>query len=143
MIRHVLVALDTSVRAEKVFGTAVALARAFGSRVTLFRAVAIPPEFPPSGPSSHQDPLAASWGEQAQVNLESMARSAPDLHVTCRVQLATQAWRAILAVADELQADLIVLGSHGYAGWDRILGTTAGKVSNRARCDVLIVHARA
>jgi hypothetical protein len=55
-----------------------------------------------------------------------------------RVQ-ADQPWRAILAAADTVDAELIVLGSHGYHGWDRILGTTAGKIANLAQRNVLIV----
>ena len=41
-----------------------------------------------------------------------------------------------------MKADLIVLGSHGYHGLDRLLGTTAGKVVNLARRNVLVVHGR-
>jgi nucleotide-binding universal stress UspA family protein len=36
--------------------------------------------------------------------------------------------------------DLIVIGSHGYHGLDRVLGTTAARVSNLARRNVLVVH---
>ncbi len=38
--------------------------------------------------------------------------------------------------------DLIVLGSHGYGGIDRLLGTTAAHVANRAERNVLVVHER-
>ena len=54
-----------------------------------------------------------------------------------------QSWRTILEVADEVDADLIVIGSHGYYGIDRVLGTTAGKVANLARRNVLVVHEQA
>lgn len=47
---------------------------------------------------------------------------------------------AILAVADETGADLIVLGSRGMQGARRVLGSVSNKVSHRARCDVLIVQ---
>jgi nucleotide-binding universal stress UspA family protein len=49
-------------------------------------------------------------------------------------------WRKILDAADELDVDLIVMGSHGYGGFDRLLGTTAAQVANRARRNVLVVH---
>lgn len=52
------------------------------------------------------------------------------------------AWKAILATADQEDADLIVIGSHGYHGWDHVLGTTAGKVANVATRSVLVVHTR-
>jgi nucleotide-binding universal stress UspA family protein len=53
-----------------------------------------------------------------------------------------QAWRAILEAGDRLSADLIVIGSHGYGGWDRVLGTTAANVVNRSERSVLVVHDR-
>jgi len=49
----------------------------------------------------------------------------------------------ILAQAEKLEVDLIVLGSHGYRGWDRVLGTTAATIANRSTRNVLVVHAGA
>jgi nucleotide-binding universal stress UspA family protein len=50
----------------------------------------------------------------------------------------------ILEYAREVGADLIVLGSHGWAGFDRlILGSTAEHVLHRADCPVLTVPRRA
>ena len=37
--------------------------------------------------------------------------------------------------------DLIVIGSHGYSGIDRLIGTTAAKVVNHAKQSVLVVRA--
>ncbi|MGH7440334.1 MAG: universal stress protein, partial [Polyangiaceae bacterium] len=48
-------------------------------------------------------------------------------------------WQAISAAAESVGADLIVLGSHGYGGVDRLLGTTAAKVVNHSPCSVLVV----
>jgi len=50
----------------------------------------------------------------------------------------------ILQFADEADIDLIVIGSHGKKGLDRILfGSTALKVIKRANCPVLTVRERA
>ena len=46
----------------------------------------------------------------------------------------------ILHVAEELQVDLIVLGSHGRHGLAALLGSTARTVLNGAKCDVLAVR---
>ena len=43
-------------------------------------------------------------------------------------------------VAKEEACDLIVIGSHGYAGIDRLLGTTAAKIVNHAATSVLVVR---
>jgi len=47
---------------------------------------------------------------------------------------------AILSIADEQKADLIVLGSKGMQGARRVLGSVPNKVSHRAPCDVMIVQ---
>ena len=48
--------------------------------------------------------------------------------------------RTILRVAEEVGADLIVLGSHGRHGLALLLGSTARSVLNGAQCDVLAVR---
>jgi nucleotide-binding universal stress UspA family protein len=53
-----------------------------------------------------------------------------------------QPWHFILAVSHEMDADLIVVGSPGHHGLDRILGTTAARVANVSRRNVLGVHGR-
>jgi nucleotide-binding universal stress UspA family protein len=46
----------------------------------------------------------------------------------------------IVRLGRELDADLIVLGSHGFSGLDHLLGTTAAKVVNHADRNVLVVR---
>jgi len=46
----------------------------------------------------------------------------------------------ILKVADELNADLIICGSHGRHGLSLLLGSTANAILHGAKCDVLTVR---
>jgi universal stress protein A len=46
----------------------------------------------------------------------------------------------ILQIADEVQADLIVCGSHGRHGLSLLLGSTANAILHGAKCDVLTVR---
>jgi len=41
-------------------------------------------------------------------------------------------WRAVVEAAVRERADLIVIGSHGYGGIDRLLDTTAAKIVDHA-----------
>jgi nucleotide-binding universal stress UspA family protein len=51
--------------------------------------------------------------------------------------------KTILTYAEEGGFDLIVLGSRGHSElWGRIMGHTAGRVSEHAHCDVLVVKPR-
>jgi nucleotide-binding universal stress UspA family protein len=47
----------------------------------------------------------------------------------------------IVRVAEELNADLIVLGTHGYSGWKRFtIGRVAEFVGRHAPCSVLTIR---
>ena len=48
--------------------------------------------------------------------------------------------REILRLAKELDTNLIVIGSHGREGIQRLLGSTANAVLHGAPCDVLAVR---
>ena len=49
-------------------------------------------------------------------------------------------WDTIVREAVARDCVLVVLGSHGYSGMDRILGTTAAKVVNHCERSVLVVR---
>jgi nucleotide-binding universal stress UspA family protein len=52
--------------------------------------------------------------------------------------------REVLAQADRLGSDLIVIGTHGRSGFQRLfLGSTAEKVLRKARCPVMTVPPQA
>jgi len=46
----------------------------------------------------------------------------------------------ILTIADEVNADLIICGSHGRHGLSLLLGSTANAILHGAKCDVLTVR---
>ena len=143
LIKSILAAVDASERAPNVFDTAAALAAKFGANLHMIRVIAVPPEFPPAAASSHPDALPAHLEAIAIAQMSELTLRAPDLSISPPiVAIGQQPWRLILENAQRLNVDLIVLGSHGYDGWDRVLGTTAGKVANLANRNVFIVHAR-
>lgn len=62
------------------------------------------------------------------------------VEVTVHV-LAESGSDAVLTVAEQVDADLVVVGSQGMAGKRRfILGSVPNSVSHHAPCSVLIVH---
>lgn len=141
MFHKILTALDTSERAPGVFDLAVGVARMAGARLYIMRVVTVPPEFPPAAAGTPVDPLIARMAALAMQDLVHVIEDAPD-DVAIQppiVRLGTP-WKTILETADERDIDLIIVGSHGYHGWDRVLGTTAGKVANSSKRNVLVVH---
>jgi nucleotide-binding universal stress UspA family protein len=141
VIRRLLVALDASARAPHVLAAACEIAQRFAASVVPLRIITIPLDFPPAAHLAHGDPLPAYLTEVATRELGVLLGSVPAGVVAEAPCIRTgQPWRAIVDAAEELDADLVVIGSHGYHGVDRILGTTAGKVANLSRRNVLIVH---
>jgi nucleotide-binding universal stress UspA family protein len=49
-------------------------------------------------------------------------------------------WDGICRAAKEHEADLVVIGAHGYGTLDRLLGTTASKVVNHIDRSVMVVR---
>jgi universal stress protein A len=48
--------------------------------------------------------------------------------------------REIINLAERLNVDLIILGTHGRSGIKMLLGSTANAVLHAAKCDVLVVR---
>lgn len=49
----------------------------------------------------------------------------------------------IVETAEEIGADLIIIGSHGYKKWERLLlGSVSNSVVHHAHCSVMVVRSR-
>jgi nucleotide-binding universal stress UspA family protein len=49
----------------------------------------------------------------------------------------------IVETAEEMKADLIIVGSHGYNRWERLLlGSVSDSVVHHAHCSVLVVRSK-
>jgi nucleotide-binding universal stress UspA family protein len=134
-----LVAVDETPRARLVAKRASELARSLGARTILFRAVDVPQEIPPAAHAT-PDELETILLGRARAALMALAADMPDARIEVIADGSAVPWRAVVEAAERFGADLIVIGSHGYAGLDRLLGTNAGRIADRARCDVLVVH---
>ncbi len=85
--------------------------------------------------------------EQAQAGAEEIvARSrerlaARGLEVRTHVCSGEPA-QALISIADDERAQMIVVGNRGMTGTRRVLGSVPNRVSHHARCGVLIVPTR-
>jgi nucleotide-binding universal stress UspA family protein len=139
-MNRILVGLDASPRAPGVLAAALDLAQRTEAKLILFRSVGIPVELPPEALAISPGTLADLLERQAEAYLQQLAAGiAPERLAGIRVSVGTP-WQAICAAANDEGADLIVIGSHGYHGLDRLIGTTAGKVVNHADRSVLVVR---
>jgi nucleotide-binding universal stress UspA family protein len=141
MYSVLLAPVDGSVRSRSVLDAALEIAERFDARVHLFRSVAVPPEFPAAAHMPPDD-LPKFLEEEARRSLTELAAGHARVRIEAPEMTLAQPWRSIISAAGRIHADLIVIGSHGYGGWDRVLGTNASKVADHAECSVLVVHER-
>ena len=66
--------------------------------------------------------------------------NASDLSPNVLVKHGASIYAEILGVAEEAEADLVVVGSHRPAMKDYLLGTNAARVVRHARCSVLVAR---
>jgi nucleotide-binding universal stress UspA family protein len=136
-----LVALDGSPRASKVLAEAVTLARKLQAGLVLHRAVTVPVELPVEAWVTTPNLLEELLVAGARKEVEALAAQIPaEIARQVEVRVGTP-WQTIGEAARRVNADLIVIGSHGYHLLERILGTTAARVVNHADRSVLVVRA--
>lgn len=139
-MKRILVAVDSSNRAERVLGAAVRLAEMADAKLVVYRAIGLPPDLPHEMFSLTDVRLEDYLLEHAHRELERLLQSVPKARIEKITTSLATAWDGICTAAKENDVDLIVIGSHGYGGLDRLLGTTAGKVVNHADRNVLVVR---
>lgn len=139
-MKKILVGVDHSPRTADVLAAAVALASRTGAKLILFRAVTVPT---PPAPDDYTIAPAEYGGvlqQRALADIEASAKTVPaDLVVGYEAALGVP-WEAICEKAKADDVDCIMIGSHGYAAIDRLLGTTAAKVVNHADRTVIVVR---
>ena len=138
-MERILVCLDASERAPLVLATAVDLARRLGAKVRLFRALGLP-DVPSHLYSVSPQSLVEILVDEARKDLVTQSRDVPPDLLDGIFTHVGSPWDGICRAAIEQDADLIVIGSHGYGTLDRFLGTTAAKVVNHADRPVLVVR---
>lgn len=145
-LSKILVATDFSEPAQVALRYGVALAKQFKARLFVLHVVDFPVVQPyASLPVTHDPgPVLMTLEEDARASLQA-ALPEPDRSVTraeFHVDVTNSPAQAILRYARENQVDLIIVGSHGRRGLERVLlGTVARHVSESAHCPVLTVRA--
>ncbi len=140
-IQHVLITLDGSELAERALEPGLAVARAFEAKVTLLRVV---PELSPAeierlNSLEHgmglrlQDEVLA----EAQAYLERLGHPAAE-----GVVRQGKAASTIVEQAEMLNADLVVMATHGRSGLSRwVYGSVTEKVMQSLPVNMLVVRA--
>jgi nucleotide-binding universal stress UspA family protein len=140
-LERILVAVDFSPPAELAVAWGQELARRFGARLQLLHVVEQPIYPSLYGPIATPATLEA-MAEARRGALEGLDRMAEELGVaSTRHVLEGPAAAAITEFADKHDSDLVVVGTHGLTGLERLLlGSTAERVVRQAAPPVLTVR---
>jgi nucleotide-binding universal stress UspA family protein len=144
MIRlaRILVPTDFSETSGKALDYALELAQRLGASVTVMHAYEIPVIGVPDGAIIATADLANRISEAARSALDAAVARASTKGVKVEGVLRDGvAYEEINTVAESLDVDLIVIGTHGRRGLARaLLGSVAEKVIRTATRPVLAIH---
>ena len=138
MYQRIVVGTDGSDRAQAAVEQAAALAQATGAALHLVQgcgsAIIVSPLYGEAAGINPNEIVDACVAElQPRVD-ELRSR---DLDVSLHV-VPSSGRDALCSVAQEIDADLIVVGNRGMTGAKRVLGSIPNSVAHHASCSVLI-----
>jgi nucleotide-binding universal stress UspA family protein len=148
-IKRILCPVDFSDVSRHALQHAMLVARWYASEITVLHVHLVPvmTSTVPFGGPVVIEPVIVSRAEREQVtnDLRELVRPLADESAVVALEVCEgTVVDEILAKAKAMPADMIVLGTHGRSGFDRLfLGSVAEKVLRKAPCPILTVPRRA
>ena len=145
MFRSIVVGTDGSDTATQAVRQAVDLASAIGAKLELVSAYEPVPDQRLRA-ERREAPEDIQWAINPREDVEATLEQAAAVANEAGVPVTTYPRQgdpadAILDVAEEQEADLIIVGNKGMTGAKRfLLGSVSNKVSHHAPCSVLIIR---
>lgn len=141
-VRNILSAVDFSPVTQPVLDASASLAKAFDAKIWVVHVAAPEPKFVgfDVGPDSVREQLAEELREEHR-QVQGLAGGLRERGLAATgLLIEGPTLETLLEEAGRLEADVIVLGSHGHGALYRaIVGSFSEEVLRRARCPVLVV----
>ena len=135
-MKHIIVGYDETPAADHALERAAELAKRFEAKVTVasiapvLHGRGVGPIDPVDPPARHELQLRHAKDKLAELGIQAQTVSG----------LGDPA-SALVTIAEEREADMIVVGTRELHGLERLLvGSVSEGVQHKAHCDVLIVH---
>lgn len=141
MIKNVLCAVDRSPSSLQALGYAIAIARWQGARLNVLEVIEAPaPPHAKRPPKQSEVPKDIRKSVETDLKRVLVARQTSDIKSAITVRAGNVA-QEILAEAKSSRSDLLVMGTHGRGGLQRVvLGSVAERVLRLAPRPVLTVR---
>lgn len=140
-IRNILCPIDFSDYSRRALDHAVAIARWYDSSITVLHVYSTAPvaAYAPGSPILESTALTPADREQLTAHAEHVVDAA-NVGETPVELLIVEGNVAVEILSRARQASLLVIGTHGRSGFDRlVLGSVTEKVLRKAECPVLTV----
>lgn len=141
--RKILVAIDFSGQTGKVLAAAFEMAQKFDAELRLVFVVEdMTPWAWMSIPNVSFDVLEQEMDKKAEAKLEKLVQEELPAGLSCITEVRKgNPAREIVDCARKEASSLIVMGTHGYRGMEKmLLGSVAGQVLQDAPCPVLVIR---
>ncbi len=139
-LRHILVASDFSAASQSALTTALAIARRYGSKVTLAH-VFRPEALHSLAPEARQRALDDAWREaQRQIMDQLIAGRLSGIANEVVVEQGDDIWQVLTRLIRTRNVDILVVGTRGRTGIRKMLmGSVAEDIFRQAPCPVITV----
>lgn len=141
--KHVLLAIDLSDESDEIAATAAMIAKRSQAKLSIIHVLEHTPIV--YGGGEFSIPLDMNLEEHLGDNAKkALAFIGSKINVRDEDQHIAHGSvkREIIELADIINADLIIVGSHGHSGMEVLLGSTANAILHIAQCDVLAVRVK-
>ena len=135
LYKHILYATDLHDSSKNVADKAKALADLHGAKLSMIHTIEPIPAYGYPGVTEIQSPII-DFAKRSLIDLGNQLNVSTENQIIEFGSVKAQ----VLATADELNVDLIIIGSHGRHGISKLLGSSASGVVNSAKCDVIVIR---
>jgi universal stress protein A len=140
LYKHILVAVDLSDDSPGVLDKARNIAKQYDAQLSMVHVI---------------EPIAVGYAvEVSSIDIEGLHEAASKQARDALLSMGTnvgipesrlhsllgQPGREIRELSKKIEADLIIMGSHGRHGWELLFGSVSNNVSHGLGCDLLTVH---
>ena len=142
LFQNILVPVDLSTQSTRALKVALDVAKKYNSKITILTCLELDAShhlYYEARPSPQQIKKQRKVVKKHFEKLESFAEKY-NISIKSKILTSGSAVNNIVSFAKSQKHDLVVIGSHGRTGFDKLLlGSVANGVSQKTKCPVLIV----
>jgi nucleotide-binding universal stress UspA family protein len=143
LFQNILVPVDLSTQSTRALKVALDVAKKYNSKITILTCLELDAAhhlYYEARASSQQIKKQSKVVKEHFKMLESLAEK-NNISIKSKILASGSAVKNIVSFAKSQKHDLVVIGSHGRTGFDKLfLGSVANGVSHKTKCPVLIVR---